>query len=40
MLAFDGAAGKTYAGIAKTTTTAARLREPVNLDARFNAALK
>lgn len=40
VLAFDSAAGKSYAGTAKTTPTAAKLSEPVNLDVRFNATLK
>ncbi len=39
-LAFEGAPGKVYAGTAKSTATAAKLREPVVLDARFNALLK
>jgi hypothetical protein len=39
-LTFEGAPGKALAGTAKSTATAAKLREPVVLDARFNATLK
>lgn len=40
VLTFDGAAGKTFAGKARSTPTAAKLSSPVALDATFSATLK
>jgi hypothetical protein len=39
-LKFDGPAGKTFAGTAKSTEAGAKLSEPVSLSASFNATLK
>ena len=40
VLRFDGASGKTFAGTAKSSAAAAKMLQPVNLDATFNATLK
>ena len=39
-LKFDGPAGKTFAGTAKSTEAGAKLSEPVSLSVSFNATLK
>jgi len=39
-LKLDGAPGKTLSGSAKSTEAAGKMREPVNLNATFSAALK
>jgi hypothetical protein len=40
VVTFDGPAGKSFAGKVKSTPAAAKLSEPVTLDAAFNATLK
>jgi hypothetical protein len=40
VVTFTGPAGKTFAGSAKSTPTAAKMRQAVNLDATFSATLK
>lgn len=40
VVTFSGPAGKTFAGSVKSTPTAAKLSEPVSLDATFSATLK
>lgn len=40
VVTFDGPPGKVYTGKVKSTPTAAKLSEPVSIDATFSAALR